>query len=899
MPPNERLSAVLDGRAPLVDDLRDVASELGEIVDEALAAAGALESAEESADDFADELADVSREAQQVAASTTAATAGVEGLDAALSDLDGDVDFDFADVDLDALSLDADDLATAVSTIPDEAVLARSALERIAETDLDFEADVDLDTADLTRRVALSVDRSGLQEALSSLPDREIDVNPVLRSLRGSLGDIDAGEATARAAVTTDASNIEAPYSAAVAAVASLTEEVDDLETSLVAVDRAAHDLPGRVRVDVSGDVDDILADLELTEARLSALDVDARRLTDRLDFGETVDKALIDITLGESEREVLSALAEIRGSLATLPDREDVAIHTDADLDGLIATMVGIESLPAEVRSEVEVDALTGEAQAALTAVLAQAEALDALDPTVNVDADTTALSVLRRGGDGFDLDLPDFERRGRDDSFGAGIGAVGASLSRLTRTSGAISALRGLGPAGIAGATGAGGTLVSTIAGAVSAGIGAGIGAAAIGGGLALPVALNIDEGEIDALKRNVESALAPLEGGEWEALQQRIFSGIPQAAGMTAGAINSVRSELLDTADEVGDSFWVEFPKILDETTESVRALDDDISSISIGVLETIPGLIRESTRAGDELLPEFTDLAVPTGDILGSGSRLGTGALDFGINAFLEPALDTLAALAPLADLLGDALHVAGEAAAFVYENIGQENIAATAGAIQTVVDLAYAFGELVYNIGVATGAWDALATVIRAVGDGFGYVYRIAGDAYEAIAGGAEWVLEKIISLHNRLNDVPGAAEMSRFIAEEDIAMPDFSGGPGGGGGDGGGSPDFGGGSGEGTGAPTATITGDALASLPSTSPTASSSAGTASTSGTGTAGTTASPVAGMGGTTYNQTFNNDVTVNADGTSVTEMRRVARTVHNQLMQRQQQTTGPGN
>lgn len=885
MPPQERLSAVLDGRsAGLVRELESVADALGDIVDDALAASGALDAAAESADDLQDELAAVDRELRDVAASAGVATGAVQGLDAALDGLDGDIDFDFADVDLDSLSLDAEDLATAVSAIPDEAVLARSALERIAETDLDFEADVDLDTDDLTRRVALSVDRSGLREALSSLPDREIDVNPVLRSLRGSLGDIDAGEATARAAVTTDASDIEAPYSAAIAAVASLTDEVDDLETSLVAVDRAAHDLPGRVRVDVSGDVDDIL--------------------TDRVAVGETVDDALIDISLGESEQEVLSALAEIRGSLATLPDCEDVAIHTDADLDGLIATMVGIESLPAEVRSEVEVDALTGEAQAALTAVLAQAEAIDALNPTVDVDADTSALSALRAGGDGFDLDLPDFEHRGRTDSFGAGIGAVGASLSRLTRTSGAIGALRGLGPAGIAGATGAGGTLVSTIAGAVSAGIGAGIGAAAIGGGLALPVALNIDEGEVDALKRSVEAALSPLEGGEWEDLQKRIFAGIPQAAGMTAQAINSVRGELLDTADEVGDSFWVEFPEILDETAESVRALDDDISSISVGVLESIPGLIRETTRAGDELLPEFTDLAVPTGTLLGSGSRLGTGALDFGINVGLVPLLDTLAVLTPLADLLGDALHVAGEAAAFIYENIGEENLAATAGAIQTVVDLAYAFGELVYNIGVASGAWDNLATLIRGVGDAFAFVYKIAGDAYDALAGGAEWVLEKLIQLHNKLNDIPGVAMMSKHVTKKDIEMPDFSGGPGGGpGGDGGGGPGFGGGpgAGTGTGTPTATITGDALASLPSTSPTAASSAGTASTSGTGTAGTTASPVAGMsGGNTY-VTNQYDVDINGSGEQITKatVTRWIRTTHNRLDKKQRQRTGPGN
>lgn len=59
-----------------------------------------------------------------------------------------------------------------------------------------------LDTTDLRRQVALSVDRSGLQQALSGLPDREIDVNPVLRDFENQISDIDAGEARARAVVS-------------------------------------------------------------------------------------------------------------------------------------------------------------------------------------------------------------------------------------------------------------------------------------------------------------------------------------------------------------------------------------------------------------------------------------------------------------------------------------------------------------------------------------------------------------------------------------------------------------------------------------------------------------------------------------------------------------------------
>jgi hypothetical protein len=350
-------------------------------------------------------------------------------------------------------------------------------------------------------------------------------------------------------------------------------------------------------------------------------------------------------------------------------------------------------------------------------------------------------------------------------------------------------------------------------------------------------------------------------------------------------------------------VGDSFWTEFPTILDETTDSVRMLDDDISSIAIGALESVPGIIRESSRAADELLPEFGDVAAPTVDIAGSVSRLGTGTLDLGINALLEPALDTLAALTPLADLFGDALHIAGEAAAFVYDNLGAENVDAFAGAIQTAVDVVYALGTVLYDVGDAFGVWETLASIIRSVGDGLGFVYSAASDAYDALAGGAEWVLEKILDLHNAINDVPGAAEMSAFISASDIAMPDLSGGPGGSGsGSGGGSDEFGGSGFTPSPAPTASVMDAAVASLPSTSPGGSAQASSASASASPSSATPSTPsgtTAGRGSTT-SITNNYDVTINAAGTKITKTRvqRWIRRTHNRLQRRQWKQSSPG-
>jgi len=575
--------------------------------------------------------------------------------------------------------------------------------------------------------------------------------------------------------------------------------------------------------------------------------------------------------------------------------------------LDALVRSIDTYDDLPREVRSELEATAHTADAQAALTAVLAQAETIDDLDPTVDVDTDTDALRTLRGfDGSGLDFDVPDIDipdlgdRDGQGGVLGGATSVLSGGLRAAPGGRGIARAFAGMSPAAMLGGAGVLGGITSAVAGAVSAGIGAGIGAAAIGGGLALPVAVNVDEGEVDALKQSVKAALSPLEGGEWEAFQERVFAGVPQAAGMTAQAINSVQDTLLETADEVGDSFWTEFPSILDETTDSVQILDDDISAAIEAGLSSSPGVIRESTRAADELLPEFGDIAAPTIDIAGSVSRLGTGALDLGINAFLEPVLNTLAALTPLADLFGDALHVAGEAASFVYDNLGAENVDAFAGAIQTAVDVAYAFGNALYNVGDAFGVWDGLATIIRGVGDALGFVYNAASDAYDTLAGGAEWALEKIISLHNTLNDLPKADEIPG-IAEEDIEMPDLSGAPGG-------SDSGGEGSGGGEGftpsppASTASVTGAAIASLPSTTATpGASSASTAPSSGSAPA---SSPAAGTRATTSTTasggtTIHNNITVKGHmPRSDAELRRLIRKMHRELNRRQGKVSSAG-
>jgi hypothetical protein len=521
----ERLSAVLSGTDRLSGDIADIAEELGDLADDAIDAALGLERTEDAADDLARSLDDVGDEIDEVATSAAVATASVGGLDAVLSDLETDVGIDIDAGDLDALTLDAEDLSTAVSAVPSEAALAQSALAELAEEDLQFDADVDVDTQDISRQVALSVDRSGLQQALTSIDDDEVDVHPVLRDLRGTLADFDAGEATVRAAVTEETTDLEAPYSAALSAVQALDKRADELDATIVSANRAAGDLPDRVSVDIQGDVEDIVADLRTTEARLRSLDgrtieidvdredlglpdadefdlraaVDAStaeadlaalrseflslpdeetisldsdadlagitamataiaslpdettvpietdmalRGTDRyqaplddirdstaeidvgfdvnapdtrrsalglgavsipvdLDLRQRVDdvidrlnlssitaqtdaverKVTMDISLGDSERDVLSDLAEIHAALASLPDDDRVSIHTESDLDALVATLTGLDSIPDEVRSAIDVDALTGDAQTALTAVLAQAETIDDLD--------------------------------------------------------------------------------------------------------------------------------------------------------------------------------------------------------------------------------------------------------------------------------------------------------------------------------------------------------------------------------------------------------------------------------------------------------------------------------------------------------------------------------------
>jgi hypothetical protein len=369
------------------------------------------------------------------------------------------------------------------------------------------------------------------------------------------------------------------------------------------------------------------------------------------------------------------------------------------------------------------------------------------------------------------------------------------------------------------------------------------------------------------------------------------------------MTAGAINSVRSELLDTADRVGDSFWTEFPTILGETTDTIRVLDDDISSLSIGALESMPGIMRESSRAADELIPEFTDIGAPLFDLFGSLSRLGTGTFDLGSNVLLRPLFDGLAAASPVLDLVGDGLHVMGEALGFVYDNIGKENISAFAGSIKTAVDLAYIFGETLYNVGDALGVWGGLAEGIRRVGDGLGFVYDMAGAAYDKVAGGAEWALGKLISLHNKLNDVPGVAMTSSFVAKEDLSMPDFSGGPGEGANGESGTP---------PGIPSPGQTGvqsTAIASLPSmgggTGTTAGGGSTSSTTAGTGTAtAATAQPLSSAGGgktINNNQTFQNEFNFYGVESldSPRDANRTFRRARKRLNREQAKMSGPGN
>jgi hypothetical protein len=195
-------------------------------------------------------------------------------------------------------------------------------------------------------------------------------------------------------------------------------------------------------------------------------------------------------------------------------------------------------------------------------------------------------------------------------------------------------------------------------------------------------------------------------------------------------------------------------------------------------------------------------------------------------------------------------------------------------------------------------------WESLASIIRSVGDSLGFVYNAASDAYDALAGGVEWALEKIISLHNSLNDLPKADEIPG-IAEEDIEMPDLSGAPGGS--DSAGE-ESGGGDGFTPSPPSAaatSVTGAAVASLPGTDPTASSTggAGTASAassaSGSGPA-LSSSPAAGTGTTVSGgTTIENNITVEGGmPRSDARLNRMIRRMHQKLNKRQAKMSGPG-
>jgi hypothetical protein len=265
---------------------------------------------------------------------------------------------------------------------------------------------------------------------------------------------------------------------------------------------------------------------------------------------------------------------------------------------------------------------------------------------------------------------------------------------------------------------------------------------------------------------------------------------------------------------------------------------------------------------------------------------------------------EQGLDFLAAFAPAADLAGDALSVAGGAAGFFMDAVGDPSIEAFGGYVEWSAENVRWLAEGIDAIGSTLGVWDGLATIIRGVGDGLGFVYSMAENAYDTLASGAEWVLGKILDLHNAINDVPGAAEMSSFISEEDIAMPDLSSI----------GPDRADGEGPGPGpgtppsASAAAVESSAIASLPSNTTAASqppsrAASGTSSTASTprpssGTSSPSSTPPAttssvASGGTT----IHNNITVEGGmPRSDARLNRMIRKIHRQLNKRQAKMSG---
>ena len=325
----ERLTAVLEGRSPLEGDLEAIADELGGLVDNALATASGLERAEDAADALGDELSEIQREASGAAASLAAVAGAAETLDATVSDVDLR-DIDLSDVDLTFDTQNLDDILDSLERVPDKARTTRSALRALGESEVLSGLDVDRDPAlgfdpeTVQQRYSVAVDRTDLRSGLGRIDDRTVRVNPVLSALQEQNQQIEAD-------IEADIDDLDisvgtSELSAAIAAVDTLEEHVDDLRSSLARLDSQ------RVSATVDADVATAIADLETVESKLN--DIDGRRAT--LDVAVDAESVATDI----------DAVTDT------------TAVDADADLD--IDTDTATLSVPADVSGTDNVRALS-----------------------------------------------------------------------------------------------------------------------------------------------------------------------------------------------------------------------------------------------------------------------------------------------------------------------------------------------------------------------------------------------------------------------------------------------------------------------------------------------------------------------------------------------------------
>ena len=646
--------------------LADVESEFDTAATSAFGAAAAFGTAESAADEFGDEIEETGRSLRGFTRDAGKAIASTVGLTGALSAL-GAVDPDIA-------------------IGPDHAGLAGLA-GQVATTQAALSALDEFDTEG--KKLSLAVDRSGLASALGGIDEETIDVNPVLRSLRGQ---VDADDVDVPRIGTDD------PLSVATA-MSALRSETDDLETSVASINR-------------EGDVD---------------LTVEA------------------------------AGLSETIGSLETADLRLD-------DLDGERA------------RFSVDVDGV-GSALAELEALEARAAAVDDLDVDVDadVDIDSSALRALRVGGGGFDL--PDFDRRGREaDSFSRGIRAVGSSLARLTRTSGAIQALAGLGPKASMGAIStAGGALtvgVSLVTAGVSGALGSIIGGGGLAAGIALPVFLNLDEREKTRLKQDILESLDPLRGGAWDTFATEITAEIPDITGEIAEALDASQPAIFRFSDRLLESIDANQDEIGSALSYSIDELAPEFGDLSVGFMESLPGIIRGTTDSARGLLSFIDDAARASGPLIDNLVTFGEGVGDV-LGPLTVDFLDSLSAASPILGSIGEDLKVIGGLLQDI--NDLEQSIGGGDSGLVNLLTKIDAFEDAVFRAGEAV-------SVLRALSGG----PLVSGPI---IPQGWVQQLENFgnnfVELYNKLNDNPVARflipGMSLLGGNKDLERFDFTG----------------------------------------------------------------------------------------------------------------------